>query len=300
MRVARIWLAGVVAVAGLAAAASASDYHLEKKFDLAAGGSFSLRASAGSVEVRGGSGAQAVVVIDSTREDFAEHYDVRFDANGSDRVDVTVERRSHLFQWSWSGRTTIRVELPHDVSAEVHSSGGRVEISNLGGKVRAESSGGSVHIADVGGDVVLSSSGGSVEVRGVDGAARVHSSGGSVTLEDVGGDIDADSSGGGVRIDNARGEVTAGSSGGPVRVSFAAGNSKGGSLSSSGGGVHVWLDPAVGLDVDASSSGGGVSCDLPITIRGRIARDRLTGQLNGGGATLRLRSSGGGISIEQR
>jgi hypothetical protein len=51
---------------------------------------------------------------------------------------------------------------------------------------------------------------------------------------------------------------------------------------------------------DASSSGGNVDSDLPVTVRGKIKKDSLHGTLNGGGELLRLRSSGGGITIEER
>ena len=85
-----------------------------------------------------------------------------------------------------------------------------------------------------------------------------------------------------------------------MSVAFAAGNAKGGELSSSGGGVATMVDPAVGLEIDASSSGGSVDCNLPLTVRGKIGRDDVHGTLNGGGALLKLRSSGGGIDISKR
>jgi hypothetical protein len=49
--------------------------------------------------------------------------------------------------------------------------------------------------------------------------------------------------------------------------------------------------------VDASTSGGGVNSDVPVTIRGRVSRNALQGDLNGGGPLLRLRSSGGGVRV---
>ena len=58
------------------------------------------------------------------------------------------------------------------------------------------------------------------------------------------------------------------------------------------------LDPAVSLDIDASSSGGSVKSELPLTVSGTLSRTQLRGVLNGGGATLKLRSSGGGVRIE--
>ena len=98
-------------------------------------------------------------------------------------------------------------------------------------------------------------------------------------------------------IRRAGGRVEAHSSGGPVSVGFATGNSRGGILSTSGGGVRAQIDPAVKLSIDASTSGGGVTSDVPVTTVGAISRQALHGDINGGGALLRLRSSGGGIRI---
>ena len=86
-----------------------------------------------------------------------------------------------------------------------------------------------------------------------------------------------------------------------MRASFAAGNGSGGSLSSSGGGITVSVDPAVSLDVDAHTSGGRVTVDLPITVRGLDdQRNTVRGELNGGGPLLKLRSSGGSVRINSR
>jgi hypothetical protein len=62
----------------------------------------------------------------------------------------------------------------------------------------------------------------------------------------------------------------------------------------------VRVDPAVRLNIDASASGGRVSSDLPVTVKGTISKTSLRGTLNGGGAVLKLRSSGGGVSLEPK
>jgi len=293
------WIAMFLALAG---AAWASDYRIEKRFDLAPGGMFTLHAEVGKVAVHGGSGNQAVIVVTADRDDFAQVYDVRFDPQPA-RVAVTIERKDKgLFHWfsGYRGRVTIDVELPRKTAADVGCSGGSARISDLEGNVDVSSSGGSVHVERVQGGLRADSSGGSVEAREVTGRVHLQSSGGSIVAEGIDGDLEASSSGGSVKVDDARGEVTASSSGGPVRVTFAAGNARGGSLDSSGGGVSARVDAAVGLEIDASSSGGSVSTDLPITIRGKVSRDRIHGKLNGGGALLKLRSSGGGITLEPR
>jgi len=68
-------------------------------------------------------------------------------------------------------------------------------------------------------------------------------------------------------------------------------------LETSGGRVTLSLAPGIGLDLDASSSGGGVDVDVPVEVIGRTSRTRLAGTVNGGGPQMRLRSSGGGVSV---
>ncbi len=275
----------LVLLLGVASAAWGGDYRLEKRLPLAAGGSFALRSEASGARVRGGDGSEAMVLITSDRQDFAEVFTVRFETPRPDRIEVVIERKSRgPASWfsGFHGRTDVEVTLPRSTAVEVSSSGGGIEISNLAGKVEAQSSGGGVQVADLGG------------------AAKLSSSGGAIAAENVAGDLDASSSGGGVAIREAHGAVIAESSGGAVSVRFAAGNARGGSLGSSGGGVDVYLDPAVGLEVDASSSGGSVDCALPLTVRGKISRTEVRGTLNGGGPVLKLRSSGGGIDIAPR
>ena len=52
-----------------------------------------------------------------------------------------------------------------------------------------------------------------------------------------------------------------------------------------------------GANIDASTSGGEVTCDLPITVTGKISESRIRGTVNGGGATVHAYTSGGDIRI---
>ncbi|MFI5184131.1 MAG: DUF4097 family beta strand repeat-containing protein [Vicinamibacteria bacterium] len=302
------------------ASASAEPFRLEKKFDLAAGDRFVLSSSIGGVTLRGVEGRQASILVTSDREDLATRFDFRFEQAGG-QLKVLIEPKDKgLASWfrQFRGNVHIAVEVPRATPVDVNTSGGGIDLSALDANVKANSSGGGIKVAEVHGDVNLSSSGGGVEVSVVQGAVRLQSSGGGVrgeslggsvyaessgggvTLKAVIGDVDANSSGGGVEIQEAGGRVKASSSGGPVQVVFAAGNAKGGDLDSSGGGIVATLDPAAGLDLDASTSSGSVHCDLPVTVQGRISADSLHGKVHGGGALLHVRSSGGGITINGR
>jgi hypothetical protein len=306
--------------AGLMAAAPVQGAtRIEKHLALAPGGRLIVKTEVGSVVVRGDAASGATVVVSSDLDDLEKDYQLSFEATAG-QAQVVIKRRRSGWSWfggwgTWRGRTEIAVSVPRATSASVHASGGRLEVSGLEGASNLSSSGGSVHVRDLAGkleaessggrieaselrgDVRLRSSGGGVHAWSVQGTVLAESSGGRVHLERISGDLRASSSGGGVTVRDAGGRVEASSSGGPVVVSFAPGNAHGGDIDSSGGGVVVHLDPGVSLNVDAASSGGSVTCDLPVTVQGKITRHALRGALRRGGERLHLQSSGGGIRI---
>ena len=305
-------LAAVVAVP----LALAADTRIEQRLDLATGGTFRLDTDSGSVRVVGGAADGAEIVLTSRRDDLEERYDLSFESSGGDAT-VLVKRRGRLTRWWRNGDSMhFEIRLPRAVEVAVDTAGGRIELTAIDGGVDLRTSGGSIAVEDVRGDVLADTSGGSIDVSEVQGDVHADTSGGSISIDsvtgevvadtsgggismrDVGGDIVADTSGGSIDIENAGGAVRAETSGGPVTVEFAPGNDRGGVLSSSGGGVRAAVDPSVGLDIDASSSGGSVRSELPLTVKGSFSKSSLRGQLNGGGAVLRLRSSGGGIRID--
>lgn len=324
MRIARsriTWTAAAVcAVLMFAPATARGDFRMEKSLAFEPGASFRLETDSGSVSVSGTSADGAEVVITSRRDDIEERFDFSFDDSGSG-ARIRVEKRGSGFR-SWfnndGGGLHFEVRLPRraevfvdtaggrislegiDGEVELRTSGGSIGVDDVTGDVLADTSGGAIKISSVEGDVDADTSGGSISIRDVSGKAVADTSGGAISMRDVGGDVVADTSGGGIDIDGAGGMVKADTSGGPVTVVFAAGNDHGGSLSSSGGRVTAVIDPGVGLEIDASSSGGSVRTDVPLTIRGEISKTDIRGTLNGGGAMLRLRSSGGGVRIESR
>jgi DUF4097 and DUF4098 domain-containing protein YvlB len=314
------FLAVALFSAGLTVQAAPERVFLEKNLVLAPGGSFELDADAGVVEVTGGSGSEARIVIRAAREDLDKYLDIDFEETDG-KVRVTAKKAPGSTGWfkTWRpGKVHWEISVPAQTEVDIDTSGGSIHVTGIDGRAVLDASGGGIHVQSLGGDLVADSSGGSIEARGikanaeldssgggitvsdVDGWLRIDSSGGGSRIENVRGDIEADTSGGGVHIKEAGGRVEADSSGGPVSVVFAAGNATGGRLSSSGGGVKVWIDAGAALDVDASASGGSVNCDIPVTVQGKIKKSSLRGQINGGGSELVLRSSGGGIHIEAR
>jgi hypothetical protein len=295
-----------------------ADTRIERDLNLSSGGKFILDTDTGSVEIVGGSGSGARVVITSDRDDFESVFDVKFEER-SGEVEVKVNKKDGVTNWfKSSGRTKFVIEVPESTEVDIDTSGGSITAKNLnaparldtsggaisasyiGGKLLADTSGGSITIEEVDGDVNADTSGGGITITGVRGDVLADTSGGGITISDVTGKIDADTSGGSIKIDQAGGAVRADSSGGPIRVSFSPGNSAGGSMSTSGGGITVEIDSGSNFDIDAHSSGGSVTFDVPVTVQGQVSKTAVKGKIGSGGQLLKMRTSGGGIKIKSR
>jgi hypothetical protein len=74
------------------------------------------------------------------------------------------------------------------------------------------------------------------------------------------------------------------------------------SLSTSGGDIRATVGQGAGFHLAASTSGGDVRADgLTITIdHGGIGKSSLSGDVNGGGPLLELRTSGGDVNVVSR
>jgi DUF4097 and DUF4098 domain-containing protein YvlB len=279
-------------------AGAAAEFRLEKDLQLDPGGTLELDTDVGSLTVRGTPASGARIVVTSKYDDVDDRLDFDF-REESGRVVIEVDKRGSFSRWFGSKDSLhFDIEVPRQTDLEVDTSGGRIDVRDIDGDVTAHTSGGRLSMQDIEGTLDGHTSGGAIKAKGLVGDAKLSTSGGSVSVEGITGDLLAKTSGGWIEIEGAQGEVVASTSGGSVTVRFAQGNSNGGSLSTSGGRITAYVDPAASLDIDASTSGGRVTVDLPITVQGTLSKRSINGKLNGGGTTLRLHSSGGGVSIK--
>jgi hypothetical protein len=144
----------------------------------------------------------------------------------------------------------------------------------------------------------LDTSGGSITVRGVRRAPiAARTSGGSITVDDVRAQVDVRTSGGSIRVARASGSLLARTSGGSIRIGEVSASADAIDVRTSGGSISVGVEPSARLNIDASTSGGRVSVDdLPL-LTSHQSRHHVTGQLNGGGGSLRASTSGGSVRI---
>lgn len=286
-------------------------------FDVDDGGLLEVDADLGSIVVEAGGSGNVTVTIDAPEDD-----DLSFDVRqGRSGVRVVGEYKGNSSGWfGWGGKrpkVEYRITVPKNYNVDLDTKGGSISVDDLRGRVDADTSGGSLSFGNIDGPVDGNTSGGSIRLESSNGDANLDTSGGSIKIGDVQGNVNADTSGGSISIARAHGNVVADTSGGSISVeevygsidaSTSGGHIKamileqpGGDcrLSTSGGSVHVTLAEGIHVDLDASTSGGRATSDFPLDNE-RRSKTHLSGQLNGGGPKLVLRSSGGGVHVKRR
>ena len=251
---------------------------IERALKLQPGGTLYLDTSGGDVRVRGTSETGARVIVTSNLSDLEKAFELRFDEEPH-AVRIAAHRPSNAPLWYSHVSLRFEIEVPRLTSLELKTGGGDVNVSELEGTFRVKTSGGNVDVSDMKGNLDGETSGGDMRVRQLSGDLRLRTSGGDIRAASVSGRVEIHSAGG------------------DIEVSLVRGNASGGEVETSGGEIRVAVDPAVGLDVEASAGGGDVHSDLPLTITGKVSESNLRGTLGKGGELLRLHSAGGDISV---
>ena len=306
----------VLAFVATTAAYAATDSPIHRTFNVAPGGTLTLDADVGDIQVKSGGSGVTVDVTQRARVS-GRVLNVTFDQQQNDViVRAKFEGGSRWFNWSDDDAQFV-VTVPSQYNVQLTTAGGDIKVGNLSGQARCKTSGGSITLGQIDGQVAANTSGGDVSLEGSRAAVDLHSSGGGIRIGDVagaiqaktsggsieihhaGGDLNARTSGGGITIDEALGTVDAYTSGGSIRVRLAQQPRADSRLSTSGGGIIVSIAPNVAVDLDAHTSGGDVDTDVPVTLLGKQNDSSLEGKINGGGPKLVLRSSGGDIRVRK-
>jgi DUF4097 and DUF4098 domain-containing protein YvlB len=209
----------------------------------------------------------------------------------------------------------------------VHTGGGTIQIRHANGKVVAETGGGSVEIQSGAQGATIETGGGSVEVHQCNGKVKVTTGGGSVDLSDIGGPAELETGGGSIRLTSAKGHVHAETGGGGIELygvpSANAETNAGGitvklvntgaersdsDLETGAGDVTVYIASDVAINVRASvdmGSGHRITSefsDIHISSEGSQWEPKMLtaeGKLNGGGPTVKVRTSSGDICFKR-
>jgi TonB family protein len=198
-------------------------------------------------------------------------------------------------------------------NAKLRTGGGHVRASQIKGTARLETDGGNIAVGEAGGFVAVRTGGGQIDFGEVHGSVHAQTAGGGIRVMYVAGPMEVESRGGSicltrvantVRAETGEGTITAWitpdarDSHKPVRLP---GPSQ---LSSRTGDIVVFVPRDLALTVDATVENGGpnrieVDPALPLNIQAHaVGPSHAAGNLNGGGAVLKLHTAAGRIRLK--
>jgi DUF4097 and DUF4098 domain-containing protein YvlB len=123
---------------------------------------------------------------------------------------------------------------------------------------------------------------------------------GKVEIEGARGKIELASTNGGIRVRDAGGSVSARTTNGGIDVELGSiSQDEDMTLRTTNGGITLTLPADVQASLSARTTNGSVNTDFPVTVQGTFRRNRLEGELNGGGATVDLKTTNGSIKIRE-
>ena len=198
-------------------------------------------------------------------------------------------------------------------NAKLRTGGGHVRASQIKGTARLETDGGNIAVGEAGGFVAVRTGGGQIDFGEVHGSVHAQTAGGGIRVMYVAGPMEVETSGGSicltrvantVRAETGEGTITAWitpdsrDARKPLRLP---GPSQ---LSSRTGDIVVFLPRDLALTIDATVENGGpnrieVDPALPLNIQAHaVGPCHATGNLNGGGAVLKLHTAAGKIRLK--
>lgn len=207
----------------------------------------------------------------------------------------------------------------------LETGGGKIYIANAKGKVEASTGGGNIVLVSAAQGASLEAGGGNIEVKQCGGRLKVSTGGGNIELGDISGPVELETGGGSIRLGSAKGIVRAQTGAGRIELngvpSARAETGAGGIvarfvptgehndslLETSAGDITVYLAADVAITVRASidlANGHKILSDfndIRVTSEGGDwpgpRSYTAEGKLNGGGPTLKVRTTTGDIKF---
>ncbi len=131
-------------------------------------------------------------------------------------------------------------------------------------------------------------------------SVELRTSNGGIDMKHLEGTLRADTTNGGLALEDLAGDVHAETVNGGIELSLSGDRWSGGGLTakSVNGGITVTVSKQYSAHLLASTVNGGVSVGFPVTIEGKL-KDNLDTNLGQGGATIRLETVNGPVSIDK-
>ncbi len=140
---------------------------------------------------------------------------------------------------------------------------------------------------------------GGLKVTGTEGSGRLETTNGGITVTDVDGDLDLSTVNGGIDVLRSAGALRASTTNGSIEAELT--DLPSGSdlrLVTTNGRVSLRLPRDARLSIDAATTNGRVQSDFAVE-GGQPGKRSLRGDINGGGGSLYIRTTNGGVEISE-
>jgi len=233
------------------------------------------------------------VLGNSKAEDRLKFY---FDED-SGNISVTAKKKGTFTNWFSSGiRLRFEIKVPVKFNTETHTSGGDISLIAVDGNNKLKTSGGDINLQDIKGDIYVSTSGGDITANYVKGEITLKTSGGDIKTSNLTGYLTAKTSGGDITFSANNSKIYASTSGGNILGSYK-GENLGMNVHSSGGDILLKLPTDFKASARLTTSGGYIKCDINLTNIDKKSNSKIIADLNNGGPSLKVSTSGGDISV---
>lgn len=143
--------------------------------------------------------------------------------------------------------------------------------------------------------VTSSTGSGDQTIGSIDGGVRARTGSGDIRIERTGGGLQAQTGSGSIRVASVGGEIHAQTGSGDVQVAQIVRADV--TVQTGSGDVILRLPSEAAYSLDASTGSGSINTVQPITIQGRLRRNRVQGTVRGGGNVVKIRTGSGSIDI---
>lgn len=274
------FMAGMVA---LACCGPTRADEVDKTFSITGHARVRVETDDGAVRVSTGDIKQVEIRVVYSGYKLDRDLRVSTEQNG-DSVDIVAKTSGVNFWWGpRHANLRVEVHMPLNADLTVHSGDGSVEGDSLSGNVDITTGDGSITVQGAKGNIRFHSGDGHIEARGLDGTVDASSGDGHINLE---GRFDA------LSIRTGDGSVNARAlAGSKVASNW--------TIHTGDGSVDLEVPGDLQANLDASTHDGHISMGLPVTVEGSFSSSSIHGKLNGGGATLSIRTGDGSIHLSK-
>lgn len=286
---------------------------VEKTFTVQPGGNLKASTQGGDITIKTADSGEVRVLVkqtvrtssESEADEILAKLTLKMEQTGNDVEVESKYEKSGPRNWfgNWPPvSVSFEITVPKSYNLGLNTSGGNIGVASLNGNVRARTSGGNLEFDRIDGDIDAGTSGGNITLHEGTAKARLSTSGGNIDVDRAGGPTEVSTSGGDIKLRSVAQLISASTSGGDVHAVITEPLKQDTVLGTSGGDVDVEVLKGAGFHLDAGTSGGNVrATGVTITLeQGANGKNKLVGSVNGGGPRLKLRTSGGDITVRSK